>query len=132
MAIASLNFTVSQSQKIILVAMTTVAVVTVVETIATNPQTQLPIASVFTRVAVGGFVATSLLLLLSYVLPEFAVGLAVVTAVGVVLTRGQPFWDAVNVVVGKPSLVPQSPLNPNQFTATGSFSPNPLPQGKAN
>lgn len=133
MAIANLNFTANDSQKIILISMVTVAVVTIVEQIATNNQTQLPLMSVAERVAVGAFIATAILLLFSYVLPEFAVGLAVVTAVTVVLTKGQPFWDAINAVVGKPNTLtaqpPPLPLNNNANQVTGQFSPNPLPKG---
>lgn len=123
----NLQFNTGESQKIILVAMTVVVMVAIVEKFKDNS-----IQNSLIQIFVGAFVATTLLLLLSYVMPEFAVGLAAVAAVSMVLTNGQPFWDAINTVVGqKPKAAPALPLQAqiNAEQPTGTYTSTPLAQG---
>lgn len=117
----------SQDQKIIFVCMTVVVVAVFVERYSGEKQT----ASV-EEIIVGVFIATSLLLLLSYVESQFAVGLAVITAITMIVAKGQPFWDAIAKVTGKPKATPAFPQSPisNTVSSTGTYSPQPLPQGE--
>jgi hypothetical protein len=43
----------------------------------------------------GYFVATTLLLMLSYFLPKFAIGLALIALTSTILVRGAPFWTII-------------------------------------
>lgn len=116
----------SHDQKLILVSMTVVVVAAFVERYSGVQET----ASV-EEIIVGVFIATSLLLLLSYVESQFAVGLAVITALTMVIAKGKPFWDAIGKVTGKPQATPKSPLSPIPnvvYPPTGQFSTQPLPQ----
>src|SRR5215831_5953034 len=99
----------SHDQKVILMCMTVVVVAAFVERYSGVKET----ASV-EEIIVGVFIATSLLLLLSYVQSEFAVGLAVITALTMVVAKGKPFWDAVGKVTGKPQATPKTPQSPIQ------------------
>lgn len=96
-----------KSQKLILVAITVIVIAAFVERYSGVKET----ASV-PQIFIGAFVAGSILLLLSYFAPEFAVGLAVVAMVGMIIGRGQPFWDAINAVVGTSKSTPKTPATP--------------------
>lgn len=90
------------------------------------------------QIFVGAFVAGSILMALSYVLPEFSVGLAAVATVTMVVSKGQPFWDAINKVFKKSSATPNPPTSPLQQQTQAemaysrnvakNYSSQPLPQ----
>lgn len=126
MAIVGVNFKESNAQKLILISMTVVIVAAFVERYSGTKET-----ATIPQIFIGAFVATALLLLLSYVLPEFAVGLAITTMVAMVITKGQPFWDAINKVfknttpVTAPS-APSSPLVPPVGQPSSLYSSLPL------
>jgi hypothetical protein len=103
----------------ILVAMTITVVVATVETVADTHQHGISVAKIF----VGGFLATGMLLGLSYFLPEFAGGLAVVAMVTTLVDRGKTFSELVTKVTGAKAL-PGAGGNPNvpSVTGTGQYS----------
>lgn len=98
----SVNFQQSDSQKLIFVAMTVVVVAAFVERYSGVKET-----ATVPQIFIGAFVATAILLMLSYFIPQFAVGLAVTAAVGMIVSKGEPFWSAINAVVKAPNNVPQ-------------------------
>jgi hypothetical protein len=121
----------SQSQRLILTFMTVIVAAAFVERYSGKIKQTATVPQIF----IGAFVATALLILLSYALPEFAVGLAATAMVAMLITKGQPFWDAINHVVGATSnaSTAQSPLanQAAQQTAAnvaqaGSYSSQPL------
>ena len=116
----------SKDQKLILMMMSVVVVAAFVERYSGVKET-----ATVEQIIVGAFIATALLLLLSYVNSEFAVGLAVVAALTMVVAKGQPFWDAIGKVTGKGPTpitpIVKSPYVP-QYPITGTYSPQPLPQ----
>lgn len=90
-SLVNLNFAEGDAQTLILVLMVIMVVTVTVEHLngaqgATDYVTEW----------VAAAIATALLLAISYVLPEFAVGLALVAVVTVVFTKGQVFWNAVS------------------------------------
>lgn len=97
----------AQPQKIILIAVITTGMVSLIEHTA-GAKAPAPgakpvkTASVAT-ILVGTFVSGALLLGLSYFLPEFAGGLALVMLVTTIFERGTPFWTVVGQVTGKTS-----------------------------
>jgi hypothetical protein len=108
-----LNFSfTNDAQKIIIVSMTITGIVSLVEHLATptTPNTPANTSLSVGSIMVGTFVATGLLLGMSYFLPEFASGLAIVAMTATLFDRGKPFWDIVSKVVGNsapaPSAVP--------------------------
>lgn len=116
----------SKDQQIIFVCMIVVVIAAFVERYSGVQET----ASAEEIIA-GAFVATALLLLLSYVESAFAVGLAVITAIAMVIAKGKPFWDAISMVTGKnvqaapspptaPLTVPPTPTSTVNQTSTGS------------
>lgn len=98
----------SQAQRLILTFITVTVAAAFVERYSGKVQQTASVPQIF----IGAFVAVALLILLSYVLPEFAVGLAATAMITMLLTKGQPFWDAINHVVGTTatSNAVQSPL----------------------
>lgn len=118
----------SQAQNLILVCVTVIVVAAFVERYAgVNETASVP------QIVIGAFVVTALLILLSFILPEFAVGLAVTAMVAMILTKGQPFWDAISNLTGNKSItasqIPSSPLASSEGPpSTGTYSSQPLPQ----
>lgn len=112
-----LNFS-TQPQKIIVIAMVTTGLVSLIEHVA---QDGTPVAAGqpgragMAEIVVGTFVSTALLLGMSYFLPEFAGGLAVVALATTVLERGKPFWDVVGGAFGA-----KSTLGAYTLAATGA------------
>jgi len=84
----------------IIVAMTITVIVATVEAVVDKKQKHPSIAKIF----VGGFIAGGILLGMSYFLPEFAGGLAVVAMVTTLVDRGQTLSDIVTKVTGKGAL----------------------------
>lgn len=126
MAIVGVNFKESNAQKLILISMTMVIVAAFVERYSGTKET-----ATIPQIFIGAFVATALLLLLSYVLPEFAVGLAVTAMVSMIVSKGQPFWDALNKVFKNPTTpitpsTPESPLVPPVGQPSSLYTQTPL------
>lgn len=121
----------SQAQRLILTFITVVVAAAFVERYSGKVQQTASVPQIF----IGAFVAAALLILLSYALPEFAVGLAGTAMVAMLISKGQPFWDAINHVVGSStsSNAAKSPLanQTAQQTAAnvaqaGNYSSKPL------
>lgn len=117
MAGVNLQFQKSQSQDIILVCIVVIISSSLVEKYSGDTAVTTSTATIF----IGAFVAGLLLILLSYVLPEFAVGLAAVAVVTVLVSKGQPFWTALDKLI------------PNSATANAnaSVTPGSLAQAQA-
>lgn len=97
------------AQKLILVFMVVIVAAAFVERYSGKSQQTATVVQIF----IGAFVGAALLILISYVLPEFAVGLAATAMLTMLIAKGQPFWDAINAVLGKkPAAVPASPTSP--------------------
>ena len=106
-SIVGLDVATSDAQKTILVMMTIVVVAVTVEKLSqSNEQAQ---ATGYAKTFVAAAVATLLLEGLSYVLPEFAIGLSVVAVVTVIISKGKPFWSAIANVTGGNSATPPIP-----------------------
>lgn len=91
----------NDSQKLILVAMTITVIVALVENAhkdSTKDKSYTPPSTII----IGGFVSGAILLGLSYFIPEFASGLAIVAMVATVLEKGNPFWNIVLNLTGTP------------------------------
>lgn len=115
----NVQFQPSQAQKIILMTMLVIVVAAFVERYSGATQETATVPEIF----VGAFVGTALLLFLSYFMPEFAVGLAVVTMLAMIIAKGQPFWDAINKIFPKPAATPATPNAPTPGSNTASISP---------
>ena len=103
MAIFNLQFQQSDSQKVVIMAMTVIVVAALVERYSGKVKETATVPDIF----IGAFIGTLILLLLSYILPEFAVGLAVIAAVTMIVSKGAPFWDAINSIFKHPANSPQ-------------------------
>ena len=121
MAITSPILQPENAQKLIIVGLVITASVTIIEIVGgnivatgpavgplqpgqTRPNTK--VTGNVGQVLVGSFVAGVLLLGMSYFLPEFATGLAVVTMTATVFSRGAIFWALVTKVTGAQSSTP--------------------------
>jgi hypothetical protein len=102
-------------QKIILIATVSTGLVSLIEHTAgeKNPTAAAAKQATVASIMVGTFMSGALLLGLSYFLPEFAGGLAIVMLVTTVFERGKPFWDVVSQVLGG---------NPNQPSTLGAYT----------
>jgi hypothetical protein len=87
------------AQKIIVVSMTMAMVITLVERFDQIVKGNAAVSSV-PQIVIGTFIAGSLLLGMSYFVPEFAGGLAVVVIVVAAFEKGKPFWDVVTTATG--------------------------------
>ncbi len=126
--------TTKGAQTIIVMALVSTGVVASIKNIAGAPNVA-PIQTILVGVFIGG----ALLLAISYVLPEFASGLAVVALLTTVLTQNAtPFWTAIAKAVG--TTVPSTTSNTQaqaNANAQGGQSPsepggalnNPAAQG---
>lgn len=115
-SVIGLDVATSDAQKTILVMMSIVVVAVTVEKLSqSNAQAQ---ATGYAKTFVAAAVATLLLEGLSYVLPEFAIGLAIVAVTSVVISKGQPFWSAVAKVTGGNSATPPIPTGGKTNTTT--------------
>jgi hypothetical protein len=114
-SVVGLDVATSDAQKTILVMMSIVIVAVTVEKLSQSNEDATATGYVKTYVAAA--VATCLLEALSYVLPEFAIGLSVVAVTTVVISKGKPFWAAIANVTGSGSktLVPV-PVTPGTNT----------------
>jgi hypothetical protein len=115
-SIVGLDVATSDAQKTILVMMTIVIVAVTVEKLSqSNSQAQ---ATGYAKTFVAAAVATLLLEGLSYVLPEFAIGLSVVAVVTVIISKGKPFWSAIANVTSGNSATPPIPTVGKTNTTT--------------
>jgi len=79
------------------------------------------------RIIVGGFIATSLLVLATHAGEpgrQLGVGLAIVAFVTAAFVEGKPVWDAIDKVVGsgstQPGAISTSPTAPSTPTTPGT------------
>jgi hypothetical protein len=96
MALVGLDVASNDSQKFILIMMTITAAAVVTEKLAGSSE----VSASYIQIFIGLMVATMLLEAISYVIPEFASGLAVVAMITVIFTKGQIFWSAIAKVTG--------------------------------
>ncbi len=130
-------------QKIILISMVTAGLVSIIENAAGPNLTNVPanqVASVTQQwskthasiptILVSTFLAGAILLAMSYFLPEFAGGLAVIALVVTIFERGKPFWDIVTTLSGgtPPSSLPPTPAQQQSAAAFGQ-AVNAQPKG---
>jgi len=122
------------AQKIIVVALSITVIVALVENahMADSDKTKKDAVPPST-IIVGGFVSGAILLGMSYFLPEFASGFAIVAMLSTLLERGKPFWDIIGSLTGtkiptveKPGPTPsQSPQRPGSVSPIGTNVPMP-------
>jgi hypothetical protein len=106
-----LNFT-NQSQKVIVLCLTATVLVAVIETVHDNKTgSATSVGDEIAHTLVGGFVAGALLLGMSYFLPEFASGLAIVALAATILDRGTSLGSTLTTITGKKS-TSTTPTNP--------------------
>lgn len=117
----------SDAQEFILVMMTVTGTIAVVEKLAGVSQSAQSVGYINIFVGVG--VATLLLELLSYALPQFASGLAILAVLTMIVTKGAPFWNIVGTVVsGSGTSNAQNAASPPATVATMQ-SPNTTTAG---
>jgi hypothetical protein len=119
----NLDFATSDAQKVVLIIMVVIMVAVTVEKLAGAKG----VTTSYVHLWIAGIIALMLLEGLSYVLPEFAVGLAFTAMITVLLTQGEPFWSAISKVTGssKPAIsssTPTTPTNPLGQIATSTTS----------
>lgn len=113
--------TTKGSQTIIVMALVTTGGIAAVKNIA-GVENVAPIPTILIGVFVGG----ALLLALSYFLPEFASGLAVVALLTTALTQNAtPFWSAIAKAVGSATPVAQTPAQAAANAQGGQSSSEP-------
>lgn len=114
----------NDSQKIIVIALVITSAVAIIELIA-NPPTDIgpnapAHAPTVQSILVGVFIAGAILLAMSYFLPEFASGLALVAMTATVFERGKPFWLTVSSLTTPAPVAPAAPpasTNPNHINS---------------
>lgn len=87
----------TDSQKLILVSLTATGIVSLIEEVSGKQK-----SGSAATIIVGTFVSGAILLGMSYFVPEFASGLAIIVLAVTVLEKGKPFWDVVAGAVGHP------------------------------
>lgn len=122
----------SDAQKIIIVSLSITVIVALIENAHNDPKTASPVNP--PRIIVGGFVSGAILLGMSYFVPEFASGLAIVAMLTTILEKGKPFWDIIGSLTGHP-LPDTGPKTPSggstpsvpagQSKLIGTATPNP-------
>jgi hypothetical protein len=90
---------IQSPQKVIFTSITVVVVAAIIEHFAAASGTPAATTTI-PHILLGAFIATALLILLSYILPEFAEGIAGIAALGMIITKGEPFWAALNNILG--------------------------------
>lgn len=127
MAIASLgsvNFAATDAQKMILIFMVIMVVAVTIEKLANK--SGATITGGYVDIFVATFIITLILEGLSYILPEFAVGIAGVAVITVIFTKGEVFWGAVSTAVKNPTGTPTptpTPTGPETLNPQGGTEP---------
>lgn len=109
----------TDSQKLILVSLTATGIVSLIEEVSGKQKGNAG------TIIVGTFVSGAILLGMSYFVPEFASGLAIIVLAVTVLEKGKPFWDVVGGAVGHP-ITPNvtSPISDMTGSAGITLIPN--------
>lgn len=124
----------ANTQKLILIAMTIAGGVTLIEEVGASaiPGDKAPTNASVGSIVIGTFVAGALLLGMSYFIPEFASGLAIVVMTSTVFTRGKVFWDLITLVTGgKPAASTTGNVGADIQKAGANVNPSTLDQLRA-
>lgn len=116
------------AQRSIIIMMVALMIVTMIEN-AVEPKPAVPNIGII----LGTFVAGAILLMFSYFVPNFAVGLAAIALVATIFTRGRVFWDAISRVTGTAGTTATGATNNTMLLSSPVASPPaPTPaQGQA-
>ena len=107
-SLVNVNFASTDAQKLILILMVVLVVAVTVEKLGGAKS-----SGSFVSTFVGAFILGLMLEAISYILPEFAVGIALVAVVSVLLSKGQAFWEDIGTATsGKKATNPLPPPVP--------------------